>query len=434
MRSGIRSHTLLILIASVLWGLWLPTQTVLRRTSNHLAATPTIPHTLPITADNVSRLRLEKTIGRIERITGPYRPQGGTDLLFSPQGTYLASDYNTDGTLRIWSVQTGQLIASLSGHSIRVEQAVFTADERFVATTDYEGTFRIWSMSTHQSKIVNIDAGGFWVQHSVAASPDGRMFAVGGKGTQVVLVDAASGNVMQILGKNLSSEGFHTEKVQFNPTGDSLLGLSRIHMPLAAGTNAVFTLWNLNTGQSTDLTGDNCTVRFAASFGLEGTLFVASFSKSQNEVCNAYNFVDAPIVSIQLWDLSSRRKIASLPLKNDDFNNGMQVGFRPDGEIMVVETPSKISFWRLTPEKEPGPIISIHDSEWRAFTHDGLLAITTRNLWHMRSGNPLNLWMNSEDVHSPESAIFFVDTALSPDGTTIGILMENSTIQLWGIQ
>lgn len=355
--------------------------------------------------------------------------------MFSPQGTYLASDYNTDGTLRIWSVQTGQQVASLSGHNTRVEQAVFTTDERFAATSDFDGTFRIWSLTTRQSKIVNIDAGDWMVKHSIAASPDGQKFAVGSNGTQVFLVEAETGNIKQVLGKGNSSGLFYTDFVQYSPTGDSLFAITRIHNPDRSGTNVIFTLWNLKIGQPiVELVGDGCTNHFWASFGSEGALFVASSSKSQTDVCNIPNLGTASTAIIHLWDVASRRKVASLTLKKHVRGDRVQVGFSPDGKFVMVDTGSEIEFWRLTPEKEPELVSSIQDHEFRAFTSDGLQVLTRRTLWGVETGKPLNFWTGSEGSDSPANDAFFVDAALSPDGTTIGLLMENSTIQLWRVQ
>ena len=101
--------------------------------------TPTPQLEQKITAYNISHLREEKVIGQSVNIPGPYAPSGGVNVMFSSKGTYVVSDYNTEGALKIWNVKTGRRVAYLPGQNLRVKQAVFTPDERFVATSDSDG-------------------------------------------------------------------------------------------------------------------------------------------------------------------------------------------------------------------------------------------------------------------------------------------------------
>src|SRR5258707_5451541 len=121
-----------------------------------LKSTPTAQLLPLITANNVSRVRLQKVIGHSVIPRGPYLPYGGITLVFSPKGTYLATDYNSPGTLQIWSVKSGKRIAALSGHHVRVAQAVFTPDENKIITVDDYGNIRIWSLASFTAITVDV--------------------------------------------------------------------------------------------------------------------------------------------------------------------------------------------------------------------------------------------------------------------------------------
>jgi WD40 repeat protein len=233
---------LIYLIAILNWN-------VLKVSGNPQKSTPTAQFAPTITADNVSRLQRERVIGKSVQMPGPYLPIGGVDVLFSPKGTYIASDYNTGGSLRIWNVKTGQRVAYLPGQRVFVREAVFTPDERFVATSDYDGTIRIWSLVTLRGKIVNIKAGDEFTRISIVASPDGQTFAVATDGNQVTLVDAQTGNIKRTLKGKGGTGFFGADFVQFSPDGNSLVVTASVFLPDKPGINAILTLWDVNTFQ-----------------------------------------------------------------------------------------------------------------------------------------------------------------------------------------
>ncbi|NIS82526.1 MAG: hypothetical protein GTO14_20485 [Anaerolineales bacterium] len=82
----------------------------------------------------------------------PYRPQvfvGHTfrvnSVAFSPQGELIASA-SRDGTIRIWSVQSGETLTVLEGHEDGVNRAVFSADGSMLASASQDDTVIIWDL------------------------------------------------------------------------------------------------------------------------------------------------------------------------------------------------------------------------------------------------------------------------------------------------
>ncbi|TVQ45181.1 MAG: WD40 repeat domain-containing protein, partial [Gloeocapsa sp. DLM2.Bin57] len=56
---------------------------------------------------------------------------------------FLASG-SWDKTLKIWHVETGKLIRTLTGHSNWVNSVNYSPDGRFLASGSRDNTIRIW--------------------------------------------------------------------------------------------------------------------------------------------------------------------------------------------------------------------------------------------------------------------------------------------------
>ena len=107
------------------------------------------------------------------------RPKGSMDCVewvaFSTDGQTLATaGYDRD--LRLWDVGTGELRASLRGHSYRLSAVAFTPDGKTLATGDEGGTVRLWDLASGKPQTR-------WPGYSpsvvaLAFSPDGKTLAV----------------------------------------------------------------------------------------------------------------------------------------------------------------------------------------------------------------------------------------------------------------
>jgi WD40 repeat protein len=67
--------------------------------------------------------------------------------VFSPDGK-LALTASWDGTVRLWEVSTGKELQVLSGHTWSVNSAVFSPDGKWILTASVDSTARIWEVST----------------------------------------------------------------------------------------------------------------------------------------------------------------------------------------------------------------------------------------------------------------------------------------------
>jgi WD40 repeat protein len=165
-------------------------------------------------------------------------------LDFAPDGGLLAGSA-MDGSVAVWDLRTGELVASLEAHGepvpvtsseaelgFRGHQVLFRPDGSELATGGYDGTVRVWDPAT--DRIRRLHTFGYEV-FSLAYSPDGtRLAAADGSGTLVVL-DADTGAV---VGEPERVSG--GTEVVFAPDGRSLAG---------AGPGPLAHLWDLDSGR-----------------------------------------------------------------------------------------------------------------------------------------------------------------------------------------
>ena len=115
---------------------------------------------------------------------------------FSPDGGLLATA-SADGTVRLWHPGTGDLQATLSGHTGSVLSVDFSRASGFLASASIDGTVRLWNPNTgereatldHESPVLDI-----------AFSPDGDVLASANVNGSVRLWDPDTRRVQALLG------------------------------------------------------------------------------------------------------------------------------------------------------------------------------------------------------------------------------------------
>src|SRR5262249_1594489 len=101
-------------------------------------------------------------------------------VAFSPDGRLLASQ-GQDNAVRLWNVNTGQVLKTLSGvgHG-GLQTLAFSPDGRMLATADWTGMIGIWDIESGEKLAEPNDPSLDRAICSIAFSPDGRYFAAGG--------------------------------------------------------------------------------------------------------------------------------------------------------------------------------------------------------------------------------------------------------------
>jgi WD40 repeat protein/serine/threonine protein kinase len=121
---------------------------------------------------------------------GPY-----ASLAFSPDGRLLASSNRPSGSagptgsgeVKVWDAQTGRELLTLKGHIAEIASVVFSPDgKRLASSARWTDTVQVWDAQTGQ-ELLNLKAGG--EIDSLAFSPDGH-WLVGDPGGKLTIWDA----------------------------------------------------------------------------------------------------------------------------------------------------------------------------------------------------------------------------------------------------
>lgn len=138
-------------------------------------------------------------------------------VTFSPDGNFLASAAGATQELKLFNTRTSQLVQTIQGNAVGgIKKAVFTPDSAHLVTGNLNGTVTIWSIATGQ--IVASFSGHTGTVNDVAINKNVTRIASAGEDGRLILWDSSTGQ--QLSSYNGPKP---LRNVLFNPDGDVVL-------------------------------------------------------------------------------------------------------------------------------------------------------------------------------------------------------------------
>jgi WD40 repeat protein len=330
--------------------------------------------------------------------TGHEGPKSIDTAVFSPDGERLATT-NVNGTVRLWHCRDGEQVlafrATFQAHKNLPTSLAFSPDGLALLTTSLFEV-KLWNAASGELLRELGGHGGDLILQGVF-SPDGtRVAAIGSSGVAYIW-DARTGEQLLRLGNVDQSQGY---SVAFSPDGARLV----------TGHRDKARVWDVLTGQETlTLRGHSDNVGSVA-FSPDGRHIVTT---------DAGNNAQALI-----WDATSGHQVASL-LGHAEGKGLRSAAFSPDGRFIVTASmDDTVRLWEFTP---PPPARLLWDERRVsnfAFSPDGSMVAAT-------SVGAAVVWRSGHDVPvrlptkkgNPASVVF------SPDGLRVMVAGDDQSLE-----
>lgn len=236
-------------------------------------------------------------------------------LAFSPDGNTFASGEGwPEYAIRIWEVDTGKQLHTLTGHTDWVSSIAFGPDKKTLVSASHDDTIRMWDVVTGEHKRTLTGHAG-WVE-SVAFSAKDHTLASGGW-DGIRLWNTITGKQTRIF-----TDTVKNRSITFSPNGEMLASVSydntirvwnivtssRIHTLLgytgmvnsvtfspygkilvSGGSDDTINLWNIATGKLKRTLATHTSTVYSVGFNSDGTMLATG---GWDSVCiwNVLNF------------------------------------------------------------------------------------------------------------------------------------------------
>jgi WD40 repeat protein/serine/threonine protein kinase/tetratricopeptide (TPR) repeat protein len=381
---------------------------------------------------------------------------GGTKVAsaLSPDGQLIALSY-FGGSVGFFDTATGRQVGAHGlAHPAMILAMAFSDDGARLATADAQGTIKIWEdprKLTYESAALRTLKGHRGAVTIIRFSRDGKRLVSAGADRTARVWDLE--NPDPAVRRLERFRGPLNLVARFSPDGQLIaaspgsgLGGDTLCLWDAATGRRLRDLWAIDDGS-----GDIYSVAFSPA---DRRLLAAGWGRLHGSY-------------ISLWDIESRRELARLPaaksLPNPDqfvFTGAVgALAFSPDGRYLVAgfgerhittkeRSPFPLEVWEVATRRLT-QVLKGHSGYCTslAFSKDGtLLASGSRDgtamIWSTRGWKAIQSLQNSDrrtgDVDELADRIgveptFVECVAFAPDGRTLAMASQGTTVQLWDV-
>ncbi|MBX3416932.1 MAG: TIR domain-containing protein [Pirellulaceae bacterium] len=230
-------------------------------------------------------------------------------VAFDPQSGWLAS---TDGTVKLWDVNSGNLLRTLEDRGGAVTCVAFNPQGGILACGSIDGTVKLWD-TTNSRLIYTLEDRGEAVT-CVAFDPQSGMLASGSFDGTVTLWDATCGKLVHTLKERTNC----VWSVAFDRQGGVLASGNSVH---------TVKLWNAPTGKL-----------LRTLEGHSGTVFSVTFDPQDGMLASG-----SDDNTVKLWDATTGKLLRTLEGHSQHVDI---VAFSSDGRLLASKgTDGTIRLW-----------------------------------------------------------------------------------------
>lgn len=289
-----------------------------------------------------STIRLWNTVtGETLRIINT-SPRGG--IVFSPDGSILASGGGDEKVVNLWNSDTGELIRALRGHTDRVGYVAFSPDGNVLASGSSDGTIRLWNPHTGQL----LDTLPADKVYGLVFSNDGGLLANAGEDATVQVWNPQTGELIYTIHPPIHD----VFDVAFSPEGSIL----------ASAGWAGMDLYDASTGElELSFPRDTGRIYLSVAFSPDGGIIA----------------IGKDAGGIDLWDTNRGTHLNNLGVKGKIVYD---TEFSPDGRTLAsVGNDNFVRLWEINPPQNveipafPEDFVGPNVNIWTEDFNDGNL-------------------------------------------------------------